>query len=120
MLHSWPLECSRAQIRRVAVRAEHERLKAGPWQGFAGYDGWFVRLNNAALAVQGAYDDLVPAFERIFDEQGRDFARFHAAVRQLAALPRAERRARLLAEPLMRPSARSPHNRTGGGQPCPT
>ena len=102
------------------VRAEHERLKAGPWQGFAGYDGWFVRLNNAALAVQGAYDDLVPAFERIFDEQGRDFARFHAAVRQLAALPRAERRARLLAEPLMRPSARSPHNRTGGGQPCPT
>ena len=90
------------------LRTEHERLKAGPWQGFAGYDGWFARVNNAALAVQGAYDDLVPAFERIFDEQGRDFARFHAAVRQLAGLPRVERRARLLAEPVMRPSAPTP------------
>ncbi len=90
------------------LRTEHERLKAGPWQGFAGYDGWFARVNNAALAVQGAYDDLVPAFERIFDEQGRDFARFHAAVRQLAGLPRVERRARLLAEPVMRPSAPAP------------
>lgn len=102
------------------LRARHEQLKAGHWQGFAGYDGWFARVNNAALAVQGAYDDLVPAFERIFEEQGRDFARFHAAVRQLAALPRAERRARLLAEPVMRPAARTPHTRTQGGQPCPT
>ncbi len=102
------------------LRAGHDQLKAGPWQGFAGYDGWFARVNNAALAVQGAYDDLVPAFERIFDEQGRDFARFHAAVRQLAALPRAERRARLLAEPVMRPAARAPQTRIVGGQPCPT
>jgi len=90
------------------LRAGHERLKAGPWQGFAGYDGWFARVNNASLAVQGAYDDLVPAFERVFEEQGRDFARFHAAVRQLADLPRAERRARLLAEPIMRPRPRPP------------
>jgi predicted aminopeptidase len=102
------------------LRAEHERLKAGPWQGFAGYDGWFARANNASLAVQGAYDDLVPAFERIFEEQGRDFARFHAAVRKLAALPRPERRARLLAEPVMRPAARAPQTRTEGGLPCPT
>ena len=90
------------------LRAGHEQLKAGPWQGFAGYDGWFERVNNAALAVQGAYDDLVPAFERLFEEQGRDFVRFHAAVRQLAALPGAERRARLLAEPLMRAPAPAP------------
>ncbi|MFM7533676.1 MAG: aminopeptidase [Rubrivivax sp.] len=105
------------------LRAEHARLKAGAWQGFAGYDGWFARVNNAALAVQGAYDDLVPAFERLFEEQGRDFARFHAAVKQLAALPRAERRARLLAEPVMRPAAGAaprPTYPTEGGQPCPT
>jgi len=102
------------------LRAGHERLKAGPWQGFAGYDGWFARVNNAALAVQGAYDDLVPAFERLFDEQGRDFARFHAAVRQLATLPRAERRARLLAEPVMRPAAHAPQTPTPGGTTCPT
>ncbi len=102
------------------LRAEHERLKGGTWQGFAGYDGWFARVNNAALAVQGAYDDLVPAFERLYEEQGRDFRRFHAAVRQLAALPRPERRARLLAEPVMRPGARAPHHRMEGGLSCPT
>lgn len=81
------------------LRAEHQRLKAGPWQGFAGYDAWFARANNATLAVQGAYDDLVPAFFALFEREGRDFARFHAAVRALAALPKAERRATLGAPP---------------------
>ena len=120
-------DAGRKQAGKAAVlaqlRAAHERLKAGAWQGFAGYDGWFARVNNAALAVQGAYDDLVPAFERLFQEQGRDFARFHASVKELAALPRAERRARLLSEPVMRPAARAtprPTTPTEGGQPCPT
>jgi predicted aminopeptidase len=45
--------------------------------------------------VLAAYDDLVPAFERLFEQQGRDFARFHAEVRRIAALPRAERAAAL-------------------------
>ena len=72
-------------------------MKAGSWQGYAGYDGWFARVNNAALGVQAAYFDLVPAFERLFEAQGRDFARFHAEVKRLAALPKAERRATLQA-----------------------
>ena len=38
---------------------------------------------------------VVPAFERVFDRQGRDFARFYAEVRRLAALPAAERRSAL-------------------------
>jgi predicted aminopeptidase len=33
----------------------------------------------------------VPAFERLFEREGRDFERFYAAVRRLAALPKAER-----------------------------
>jgi predicted aminopeptidase len=77
------------------LRREHAALKAGPWNGFAGFDAWFANANNAALGVQAAYDDLVPQFERLFERQGGDFARFHAEVRRLAALPKAERRALL-------------------------
>jgi len=77
------------------LRAEHAALKAGPWHGYAGYDGWFERANNASLAVLGAYDELVPAFERLFERSGGDFERFYAEVRRLAALPAAQRRAAL-------------------------
>jgi predicted aminopeptidase len=80
----------------AAMRAEHERLKRERWGGDARYDGWMARANNASLAVQGSYDDLVPAFEMLYVRLGGDFARFHAEVRRLAALPKAERRARLL------------------------
>lgn len=79
------------------LREDHARLKAGPWQGFTGYDAWFVQVNNAALAVQGAYEDQVPAFERLFEREGRDFARFHAEVARLATLPAPQRRAALQA-----------------------
>ena len=80
------------------MRAEHAALKAsatGPWAGFKGYDGWFAQANNASLALQAAYDGLVPGFEQLFEQQGRDFSRFHAEVRRLADLPRAARRATL-------------------------
>ena len=43
--------------------------------------------NNAAFGVLAAYNELVPAFERLFEREGRDFARFYAEVRRLAALP---------------------------------
>lgn len=74
------------------LRAEHAALKAGPWAGHDGLDPWFAQVNNAALAVLGAYDDLVPAFIALFEREGADFPRFHAAVRRLAALPRDARR----------------------------
>lgn len=86
----------------AAMRAEHAALKAakaGAWAGYSGYDAWFAQANNAALALQAAYDGLVPEFERLFERQGRDFARFHAEVRRLAALPKAQRRATLAAPP---------------------
>lgn len=81
----------------VAMRAEYEQMKSTRWGGFAGYDGWFARANNAALGVQAAYNELVPQFERLFERQGSDFDRFHAEVRRLAELPRGERRAQLAA-----------------------
>jgi predicted aminopeptidase len=79
------------------LRAEHARLKAEHWGGFAGYDAWVARANNASLGVQGAYNDLVPGFERVFERSGGDFDRFYAEVRRLASLPKAERHATLRA-----------------------
>ena len=79
----------------AALRAEHARLKAGPWGGYAGYDAWFASANNASLGVQAAYNARVPAFEALFQNEGGDFPRFYAAVERLAALPREERHARL-------------------------
>jgi predicted aminopeptidase len=51
--------------------------------------------NNARLASLATYFDCVPGFERVLAEQQHDLARFYAAVRELAKLPRAERRAQL-------------------------
>jgi predicted aminopeptidase len=81
----------------TSMRDEYARLKAERWGGFAGYDGWFERANNAALGVQALYNELVPQFDRLFEKSGRDFERFYAEVRVLAALPKAERRAKLAA-----------------------
>ena len=79
------------------LRSEHAALKAGRWAGFAGYDPWFDRANNASLGVLAAYNELVPQFERLFEREGRDFRRFYAEVQRLAGLPKAERHATLRA-----------------------
>jgi predicted aminopeptidase len=62
------------------------------WGGFAGYDPWVARANNAAFGAQAAYDELVPGFEALFEREGRDWQRFYDAVKGLARLPKAERR----------------------------
>jgi len=79
------------------LQREYEQLKSERWGGFTGYDAWLVRANNASFAVQAAYNELVPAFERLFEQQGREPRRFYAEVQRLAALPKAERRATLAA-----------------------
>ncbi len=76
----------------AALRAEYDRLKAERWDGFAGYDGWFGRANNASLGMLAAYNELVPGFERLFADQGGDFQRFYDQVRRLAEAPPQERR----------------------------
>ncbi len=75
----------------AGMRADYEALKRDRWLGYAGYDRWFAKANNAALGTQAAYDDQVGAFERLFAAEGGDFARFYAEVRRLAALPRPAR-----------------------------
>ena len=86
------------------LRADYATLKATRWAGFAGYDGWFARANNAALGVQAAYNELVPGFEGLLQAEDGDYSRFYDAVRALAALPALERRKRLNPQPRTIPS----------------
>jgi len=79
------------------MRAEYGRLKTERWGGYAGYDAWIEKANNASFGVLAAYNELVPQFEDLFLRSGNDFPRFYAAVRELAALPKDERRAKLAA-----------------------
>jgi len=72
-------------------REGYAQLKAS-WDGFAGYDPWVARANNAAFGAQAAYDELVPGFEALFEREGRDWQRFYDAVKTLASLPKDERR----------------------------
>lgn len=74
----------------AALRGEYAALKAGAWQGYAGYDAWFEQLNNASFGMLAAYTELVPQFEQLLARQG-DLPRFYAEVRRLAALPQDER-----------------------------
>jgi len=77
------------------MQAEYIALRDGPWQGYAGYDAWFDRANNASFGVLAAYTEWVPQFERLFEREGRDLARFYAQVKRLASLPKDERHATL-------------------------
>ena len=71
-------------------RDNYAQLKTA-WGGFAGYDPWVARANNASLGAQAAYDELVPGFEALFEREGRDWPRFYDAVKRLADLPKDER-----------------------------
>ena len=82
-----------------AVVATLKTTPASPWNGYTGYDAWLASANNATLALQAAYDSQVADFERLFERQGRDFARFHAEVQRLAKLPPDQRHAALFAHP---------------------
>ncbi|MBC7445935.1 MAG: aminopeptidase, partial [Polaromonas sp.] len=75
-------------------REAYVQLKAG-WDGYAGYDPWVARANNASFGAQAAYDEGVPAFEALFERSGRDWQRFYQAVRLLAELPAGQRQAAL-------------------------
>ena len=80
------------------LRSDYAQLKQR-WGGFAGYDAWFADVNNAALGVLAAYTEMVGDFERLFEQQGRDFGRFYAAAGVIAGLPKPERHAKLRALP---------------------
>jgi predicted aminopeptidase len=71
-------------------KAQYELLKTS-WNGYAGYDNWVKQANNAAFGALAAYDDGVPQFEALFEQQGGDWDKFYAAVQTLAAMPKEAR-----------------------------
>jgi predicted aminopeptidase len=77
------------------LHRDYQALRA-TWGGYAGFDRWFAQpLTNAHLAAVGAYADLLPAFRLLYAECGQRMPEFHAAVKRLASLPRAERDLRM-------------------------
>ncbi|MFT4242405.1 MAG: aminopeptidase [Acidovorax sp.] len=94
-------------------RARYARLRA-QWQGtapaqVAGYDRWVAQANNASFAAQAAYDELVPAFEALFEREGRDWRRFYDAVQQLTRQPTPQRHEALRGLLQETSLARDPH-----------
>jgi predicted aminopeptidase len=73
-----------------SFKSQYELLKTS-WNGYAGYDNWVKQANNAAFGTLAAYDDGVPQFEALFEQQGGDWQKFYAAVQKLAAMPKEAR-----------------------------
>ena len=98
----WPAVESMKASAMQDFRTRYEVLRAGwPANRQMAYDGWVARANNAMFGAQAAYDELVPAFEALFAQEGQSpgtsWPRFHAQVERLAERPAAERRAALQA-----------------------
>lgn len=74
----------------ATFRSDYLRLKAS-WNGYNGYDAWVMEANNAAFGAQATYDEWVPGFELLFEQEGRDWPRFYRAAKRLADLPAQER-----------------------------
>ncbi|MEW6312895.1 MAG: aminopeptidase [Pseudomonadota bacterium] len=75
------------------MRAEYEQHR-DEWG--AAYERFFAQeLNNAQFAAVAAYSDWLQAFQALLAREGGDLARFYAAVRELAKLPKEARVARL-------------------------
>jgi len=74
------------------LRQAYAELKAGKWQGYAGYDGWFAAdINNAKLGSIAVYTARVPAFEALLHRESGNLAAFYVEVKRLSKLPKTER-----------------------------
>lgn len=84
------------QFEFMRLRQAYRTLRDSQWNGDRRFDRWFAQpLNNASLLPFGLYDRWVPAFAALFEQNDRDWQRFHAAVAALARHSADEREARL-------------------------
>ena len=92
----------------VEKRAAKKEIMAGVRQAYHDvrrswgsppyFDHWFdSRLNNARIAAVSTYDDYVPAFRALLQNEGADLNAFYDQVAAMAALPADERAAVLQA-----------------------
>jgi predicted aminopeptidase len=111
----WPAVEAMKKAAMADFRERYARLREG-WSGRprqGAYDAWVARANNAAFGAQGAYDDLVPSFEALFEHEGRDWPRFYTEVRRIAALPTTEERRSALQAATGILQTHSSHNNNG-------
>jgi predicted aminopeptidase len=77
----------------TGVRQAYQEMRRS-WDGPPYFDHWFDgRLNNARIAALSTYDDYVPAFRALLQNEGADLNAFYAQVAAMAALPADERAA---------------------------
>ncbi len=90
-------EVKRSEKSRVmaAMRERYRVIKVERWDGYSGYDQWIANANNASLGLVAAYNSLVSDFWQIYERNGKNFERFYAEVRRIAALPDGRRLAAL-------------------------
>jgi predicted aminopeptidase len=75
-----------AEIERL--RQDYRQLRDNQWGGEGLFDTWVQGpINNAKLLPFGLYEQWVPAFEALYNQEGRDWPRFYEAVRALGKLP---------------------------------
>ena len=87
------IEAKRAGKARLfqEIKDDYDRLKTA-WGGFAGYDRIFSqKLNNAFIVSSALYTQLVPAFEKLLQNNGGNLPRFYEAARELARQPKDKR-----------------------------
>ncbi|MBI2291481.1 MAG: aminopeptidase, partial [Betaproteobacteria bacterium] len=99
-LYRLPVAPEEMRVRKAQAFADMQRdyeLLKSQWGGFAGYDRFFDHPNNAHLASVAIYTGLVPQFQQLIAKHSGDLAAFYAEVKELAALGKAERAARLAA-----------------------
>jgi predicted aminopeptidase len=79
------------------LTAENERRKS-ELNGPTAFDRWFAGgANNAGIVAVGLYANHVPQFKALLEAEGGDLPRFYGRIKVLAALPKAEREAALMA-----------------------
>jgi hypothetical protein len=89
---------ARKQEILAQLPAHYRQMRDTRWNGFAGYDEFFLSpWNNARIAAMAAYQDDVPAFEALLASEGGDLPRFFARVKALARLDPGEREQALAA-----------------------
>lgn len=98
-LYATDLDAAAKRARKAAALArmqdEYRKLKLR-WGGQSGFDAWFAKdVNNAKLAAVGTYYRHVAPLQQLLAEKQGDLAAFYAAARELAALTKEERGARL-------------------------
>jgi predicted aminopeptidase len=89
---------ARKQAGIERLRRDYRHLRDTQWHGHGEYDQWIdTPINNAKLLPFGLYDARVPAFAALFAQCDDDWNAFYTAVRAIAKLSAAQRRARLAA-----------------------